>query len=222
MMMTGIPYYPYGFPPPMAPGYPYPPMMMFPPPTTDPKQMQPVYPSQAGVQLTMAMDHEHLSEYQLLVRQQLELFEATRLDVESNTQGRKKAVSLGQVGVRCRHCAMLPLRSRSRGAVYYPTKLEGIYQAAQNMAASHLTASCPQLPPALKAEMERLRLRRDNASGGKQYWADGARALGLYESDGGLRMRRKAPAGSNTTEASPATEDAAGTDEAETKEAPEE
>ena len=37
------------------------------------------------------------------VRKQLEIFEALPEDVESNTQGRKKQVVLGQVGIRCRY-----------------------------------------------------------------------------------------------------------------------
>jgi hypothetical protein len=78
-----------------------------------------------GIPLALSCDEEQLSEYQILVRKQLEIFEATAEDVESNTQGRKKRVSLGQVGIRCLHCASYPLRQRGRGAVYYPAKLQG-------------------------------------------------------------------------------------------------
>ncbi|KAI2501160.1 hypothetical protein MHU86_13306 [Fragilaria crotonensis] len=144
-----------------------------------------------AVSLALACDDEHLSEYQIMVRKQLEVFEAQPEDVESNTQGRKKQVSLGQVGIRCKHCASLPLRQRGRGAVYYPAKLQGVYQAAQNMASSHLCESCQCIDEPLKAELRTLRERRDTASGGKQYWADGARALGLFEADDGLRLNRE-------------------------------
>ena len=154
-----------------------------------PPSMRPPPPSR-GICLALQCDTEQLSEYQILVRQQLELFEAGPEDVESNTQGRKKPVVLHQVGLRCRHCAGFPLRSRGRGAVYYPAKLQGIYQAAQNMAGSHLCTSCQQIPSSLKEELKRLRSRKDNASGGKQYWADGCRALGLYEVERGLRLKR--------------------------------
>jgi hypothetical protein len=146
-----------------------------------------------GVPISLACDTEQLSEYQILIRHQLELFEAGPEDVESNTQGRKKPVVPMQVGLRCRHCATFPLRARGRGAVYYPSKLFGIYQAAQNMAGSHLCNSCQQIPYNLKQAIKKLRERRDNASGGKQYWADGARVLGLYETDAGLRMNAPVP-----------------------------
>jgi hypothetical protein len=138
--------------------------------------------------LSLAFDDEQLSDYQILVRKQLEVFEAKQEYVESNTQGRKKQVFLGQVGLRCRHCAHLPLRQRGRGAVYYPAKLSGVYQAAQNMASSHLCESCHKIPDEIKLELRRLRGRRDTASGGKQYWADGCRAMGLRETENGLVM----------------------------------
>ena len=85
----------------------------------------PAVNTRRGISLSLSVDGEMLSEYQLLVRQQLELFEASPQDVESNTQGRKKQVAVGQVGLRCRHCASYPLRARGRGAVYYPAKLSG-------------------------------------------------------------------------------------------------
>mmetsp|Transcript_25579 Transcript_25579/g.53263 ORF Transcript_25579/g.53263 Transcript_25579/m.53263 type:complete len:152 (+) Transcript_25579:3-458(+) len=138
----------------------------------------------------MKINQAYLSqaEYQTLIRQQLEIFVAGPEDVESNTQGRKKQVVMGQAGIRCIHCSPYPLRARSRGAVYYPTKLNGVYQAAQNMAQSHLCQACLNIPPGLKEEIRRLRERRSNATGGKQYWADGCRALGLFEADHGLRL----------------------------------
>jgi hypothetical protein len=150
-------------------------------------------PVRTGISLALACDVEQLSEYQILVRQQLEIFEAGPEDVECNTQGRKKQVILEQAGIRCRHCAAFPLRVRGRGAVYYPAKLEGIYQAAQNMAGSHLCQACQQIPAPLKQQIRKLRERRDNASGGKQYWADGCRALGLYETEEGLRIKPPSP-----------------------------
>ncbi|GKY97842.1 hypothetical protein MPSEU_000742200 [Mayamaea pseudoterrestris] len=91
-------------------------------------------PAAQGTPLFMQCDVEQLSDYQSLLRKQLELFQAGPEDIECNTQGRKKPVVLGQVGLRCRHCSGYPLRSRGRGAVYYPSKLLGVYQAAQNMA----------------------------------------------------------------------------------------
>jgi hypothetical protein len=85
----------------------------------------PVAPRTDGISLALSCDNEQLSEYQIYVRKQLEIFAALQEDVESNTQGRKKQVVLGQVGIRCRHCAGFPMRQRGRGSIYYPTKLQG-------------------------------------------------------------------------------------------------
>jgi hypothetical protein len=198
----GSPFPPGMFPPPphmMMPPYGYPgfmPMYGGAPPG------RPTKPRSAGIVLSMSCDTEQLSEYQILVRRQLEVFEATQEDVESNTQGRKKPVVLGQVGLRCRHCAAYPLRTRGRGAVYYPAKLFGVYQAAQNMAGSHLCQACQHIPTQIKMELRKLRVRRDNASGGKQYWADGCRALGIYEDGTCLRLEKKANEGGEGQEPS--------------------
>lgn len=78
-----------------------------------------------SVTLYISCDDDSLSEYQCLARKQIELFEAGREEVESNAQGRNRPIVMGQVGIRCRHCTMLPPKHRARGAVYYPAKLHG-------------------------------------------------------------------------------------------------
>lgn len=56
---------------------------------------------------------------------------------------------------------------------------------------SHLCQACQHIPAHIKMELRKLRVRRDNASGGKQYWADGCRALGIYEDGTCLRLEKK-------------------------------
>lgn len=145
----------------------------------------------SGISLSVPTDIIHLSEYQIVLRQQLEFFTAKDSDAESNIQGRKKRVRVGQVGIRCRHCSNVPMRQRGRGAVYYTTKLSGVYQAAQNMAVSHLSISCSMIPPLIRQNLLDLHNRRDTAGGGKQYWADCCEAIGLYDDDDGIRFKSK-------------------------------
>ncbi|EEC44877.1 predicted protein [Phaeodactylum tricornutum CCAP 1055/1] len=142
-------------------------------------------------QLFMSCDADSLSEYQCLVRRHIELFEAVRDDVESNAQGRNRPIIMGQVGIRCRHCTMLPPKHRARGAIYYPTKLHGLYQAAQNMASSHLCEHCQHVPQQLRSELLKLKDRKSSAGGGKKYWADGIRILGVFEDGDGLRFEKR-------------------------------
>ena len=139
--------------------------------------------------LYMSNDDDALSDYQCLVRKQIEVFEAGSEDVESNAQGRNKPIILDQVGIRCRHCSSIPPRHRTRGATYYPAKLQGLYQAAQNMASSHLCNHCQLIPDALRQELVILRDRKSLAGGGKQYWADGVAALGVVEGDWFLHFK---------------------------------
>lgn len=143
--------------------------------------------------LYMPRDKENLSSYQCFLRQQIELFEAGSEDVSSTMPGRNKAIVLGQVGIRCLHCAMLPARHRGTGATYYPAKLDRLYQAAQNMAQTHFNKHCRHIPQEIVSELSRLLQRSKSSAGaGKKYWSDGARLLGVYETDDILRLDRLA------------------------------
>jgi hypothetical protein len=51
-----------------------------------------------GISLSLPTDMNQLSQCQLYIRQNLEFFESRQEDVETNVQGRKKRVQLGQVG----------------------------------------------------------------------------------------------------------------------------
>jgi hypothetical protein len=141
-----------------------------------------------AVPLAIEADQRTLSEFQRLVRKHIELFEAKQEDVESNAQGRNRPIVLGQVGIRCCHCAHLPPKLRCRGSTYYPTTLQGLYQAAQNMATGHLCKRCNHIPSDLREELVRLKECKSSAGGGKTYWGDGVRSLGVFEAPTGLRF----------------------------------
>jgi hypothetical protein len=137
----------------------------------------------------MDCDKEVLTPYQCLLREHIELFEAGALDIRGTAQGRNTPILLGQVGVRCRHCAALPHAARARGAVYYSQTIDGIYQVAQNMSKVHLIKRCHRVPPEVQSKLNSFRGDNQRASGGKDYWADGIRALGVYEIGRCLRFK---------------------------------
>jgi hypothetical protein len=139
--------------------------------------------------LYVTSDDRFLSEYQCLVRKQIEVFEVGPDELGSNAQGRNKPIVAGQVGVRCRHCSTIPTRHRTRGASYYPAQLKGIYQAAQNMASAHLLERCQLIPEDLRMELARLHNSKSLAGGGKPYWAKSAASLGIVEVDGTIRFK---------------------------------
>ena len=139
----------------------------------------PVNPN--AVTLYTPEDDQSLSQYQCVVRKQIELFEAGPIDVDTNAQGRNKPIMLGQVGIRCLHCSMIHPKRRTRGATYYPSKFSGFYQAAQNMSSGHLCEHCPHVPEPLRRQLLILRERKSSAGGGKDYWAAAIKGLGVIE-----------------------------------------
>ena len=142
------------------------------------------------IPLSMSSDKGSLSMYQCLLREQICLFEAGDYDISCIAQGRNKPVQSGQVGIVCRHCASIPPGLRSRGAVYFPTKLKGLYQAVQNMGTNHFLNSCRNIPENIRTELQDLKDAKPTVlGGGKQFWAYGARLLGVIETEDDLRFK---------------------------------
>jgi hypothetical protein len=139
------------------------------------------------VPVSLPSDQETLSEYQCLLREQIVFFEATVDDIEATAQGRNKPIKIGQVGILCKHCARLAPGYRPRGAVYFPARLSGIYQAAQNQATNHFCESCRTIPEPLRVRAMMLKEQKTVVlGGGKQYWARAAELSGVAETENGL------------------------------------
>mmetsp|Transcript_3768 Transcript_3768/g.9876 ORF Transcript_3768/g.9876 Transcript_3768/m.9876 type:complete len:574 (-) Transcript_3768:63-1784(-) len=140
--------------------------------------------------LYLPCDSYTLSEYQCLLRKQIELFEATDDDIKSSTKGRNKPIFLGQVGVRCVHCRNIKPEFRARGATYYPATLGAMYQSGQTMAIRHLRHHCERIPSHVRDRLFVLKDGKSSAGGGKKYWSDAASVMGVYVSDeGGLKLK---------------------------------
>jgi hypothetical protein len=143
----------------------------------------------------MPYDDSVLSPPQIMLRKQIEFFLAQQEDIDNFSPNRKEKISIGQVGIRCRHCAKIPrnkLTTTRRCAVLFPaTLVPALYQAGQNMLLLHFTDKCNYIDPQLKAQLiaskekEATRMGR----GGKKYWAEMAGARGVYETEKGLRFR---------------------------------
>lgn len=137
--------------------------------------------------LELPTDADLLSEYQVMVRQNIEIFEATERDVRMSVVGQKSSLFVGQVGIRCIHCANAP--HRERGAVSFPRKLDLVYQTARNMAVNHIGDFCSHVPSDIKERLRSLREKKEFASGGRRYWANGVETLGVYSTPDGLRRK---------------------------------
>jgi hypothetical protein len=131
--------------------------------------------------LYVEKDEGNLSHYQCLARKQMEVFEATSDDAGNNAQGRNRPILIGQIGIRCLHCAKLPPSERKTGSVYYPNRLEGIYQTAQKMTVGHLSKRCSMIPEEVRDRLLYLKDQKSSDGGGKRYWANSVRSLGVVE-----------------------------------------
>jgi hypothetical protein len=135
-------------------------------------------------------DDHNLSAYQCLVRQQIEIFQALAGDVEASAQGRNIPIALGQVGIRCRHCSHLSPRHRNPASCYFPRKLCGIYQTAQNMSSVHLRDKCVLVPTTIRQKLLFLKEQKATNTGGRKYWINHAATdLGVCSIEGqGMRF----------------------------------
>jgi hypothetical protein len=158
-------------------------------------------------------DNMCLSQFQCLARQQIELFEATEQDVDAGARGRNTPIVVGQVGIRCIHCAHLtnPL-SKGRAAVYFPTKLDRVYQTAVNMATIHFcgpSQHCEFIPFRIRDLLIRLREQKSTSAGGKSYVASTIRLMGVVEEKEMLRFAASSTSSTTiTTAPEPASEPA--------------
>ena len=137
-------------------------------------------------------DDNFLSVHQITIRKQIEFFAVQQEDIDHFSQERRKNVSIGQVGIRCRHCAGIPRKELTRCAMYFPTTIRALYQAAQHMASVHFTGTCAHINPQLKAQLIDFQEKKAVfGRGGKNYnyWAERANVRGVYETEQGLRFR---------------------------------
>lgn len=167
--------------------------------------------------LASEADEQYLTPIHCFARRHVEVFIANESDLNQPMPGRKKPIVLGQVGLRCVHCACLPSKERVKRAICYPPTVSQIYHAISNMKHDHF-AQCKGLPAAAKEEFSELKassLRRGTSSAGKnssgessprvsnstaQYYHDSALRMGLCDSEEGIRLKACSQQGSSPLE----------------------
>ena len=160
-------------------------------------------PLDLPVILALPEDHLKLSSHQVLLRHQIEAFRATEEDVSTHTRGRNKPVILNQIGIRCRHCAHLPVGKRQKGSTYFPAALLGLYQAAQNMSTTHMQCGlCSEMPVEIKQQFAHLISTKVASGAGRPHWARAAKKLGLVDTEDGIRFIRDLDSESGTKKSS--------------------
>jgi hypothetical protein len=131
-----------------------------------------------------------LSSHQVLLRQQIEAFEATEEDAKTTFRGRNRRIRVGQVGIRCRHCKNTPPFQRQPGSMYFPCSTAGIYQASQNMSSTHLQCGlCHAMPEQLRQQFaELIPTKMTGSMAGRPYWTNCAREMGLVDTEEGIQF----------------------------------
>eukprot|EP00523_Entomoneis_sp_CCMP467_P005879 CAMPEP_0168730150 /NCGR_PEP_ID=MMETSP0724-20121128/6585_1 /TAXON_ID=265536 /ORGANISM="Amphiprora sp., Strain CCMP467" /LENGTH=1089 /DNA_ID=CAMNT_0008777085 /DNA_START=192 /DNA_END=3461 /DNA_ORIENTATION=- len=137
--------------------------------------------------LSLPQDKVALSETLCVVRENVEVFTATQADVDAPAPGRKHAVVVGQVGLRCIHCRHTTKASdRVKRAVCYPSSVKRIYRTIIDMKLDHFS-QCKFVPQSLKEKLDKLKAVHTRSTGTTmQYFIKAAGMLGMEDSDNGV------------------------------------
>ena len=139
------------------------------------------------VLLAIPEDKEWLSDMDVFIRRQIEVFCSTSDDVNVARSDRKFPVHEGQVGIRCIHCSLTKQGTGARGsAVAYPFSVSGIYESVREFQRLHLD-SCENLPVELKAKLSDMKGSTSLSSVLRKYYVLAAKALGLQDTRDGIR-----------------------------------
>jgi hypothetical protein len=138
----------------------------------------PLSPS-SRILLGIPEDKDWLSEKDIFIRKQLEVFCATEEDVAAARADLKYPVSVGQVGIRCIHCALAHGSEAVGHAVAYPFTISGIHESVREIHRLHLD-TCKNLPAAQKEKLQNLGAS-SLSSVLRRYYVLGAKALGLRD-----------------------------------------
>jgi hypothetical protein len=148
-------------------------------------------PSYHGTLTLLAQpeDKISLSETLCTIRENIEVFTATKTDVEAPAPGRKHPVSVGQVGLRCIHCRHTTKSSdRVKRAVCYPSSIKRIYRTVIDMKLDHF-AHCRFVPKSLKSRLEELKAINTRSTGTTmQYFVRAAAKMGMVDGTSGVRL----------------------------------
>lgn len=145
--------------------------------------------------LASPQDVQVLNPIHCFVRNNVEVFIADSKDVTAPAPGRKKRVTLGQVGIRCIHCKNLPIELRVKRAICYPPTVGSLYHAVSNMKFDHFGA-CKGLSPSVRQHVSDLRLSSSRKKGSwtatsctaKYYRESAEKDLGLIDTDSGISV----------------------------------
>ncbi len=151
-----------------------------------------VIPKNYPTRLALKYDDRKLNSLHCFLRSELlEIFVVQKSSQKSPTHS--PGSSVGRVGLRCVHCAMIQRSKENREeapmAVFYPKSISEIYRLVTSWQRCHLR-KCRNLPPAVRAQWQSLR-DNDKSRGKTHYWITSAKEIGLIDCQsraGGIRF----------------------------------
>jgi hypothetical protein len=149
-------------------------------------------PKNYPTRLCMPCDNSKLNTLHCFLRSELlEIFVVEKSRNKSPTHS--PGSSVGRVGLRCVHCAMVRKERDDRDeapmAVFYPKSVAEIYRLVTSWQRCHLR-KCRNLPPTVRSRWQMLR-DNDKSRGKTHYWVTSAKRLGLVDCNsraGGVRF----------------------------------
>jgi len=140
---------------------------------------------QSRVLLAIANDREWLSDNDMFIRQQVEVFCATLQDVQVARSENKHPIEEGTVGLRCVHCALSKSTSTESSTVY-PFSIGGIFEAVQEFHRVHLD-NCKSVPQAVRSKLAAMKGYSSLTSVSRNWYIQAAKSLGLVDTKNGIR-----------------------------------
>jgi len=125
--------------------------------------------------LALPEDKRHLTELHCFVRKNnIYLFCADADEAGVPKKGRKKTLTVGQVGIGCNHCRYSA--SKLKGCTYFPSSISGIYNATMIIQQRHFPV-CPSVSKEIRAEYDKLKVLTARSASTKEYWMWAAKKL---------------------------------------------
>ena len=132
-------------------------------------------------------DRDWLSDMDCFVRRNLEVFTVSATDLVTANEDLRTPVTLGQVGIRCMHCANTDAEARGT-AVYYPTSIDHVYESVRNFQRYHFEL-CVNIPPEVQTQLAGLSQCTSLSSVLRRYYVLAAKALGMVNAPYGVCMQ---------------------------------
>eukprot|EP00956_Cyclotella_meneghiniana_P009879 scaffold13658_cov75-Cyclotella_meneghiniana.AAC.3 len=145
--------------------------------------------------LALPEDRSHLTALHCFIRSDcVYIFCAEAHEVDVPRKGRKKPLTLGQIGIGCIYCR--GSTSKLKGCSYFPSSVSGIYNATMIIQQRHFPV-CPSVTKEVYLKYNKLKGLTARSASTKQYWISSAKKLGMVDTPSGVFFKSMIGRGSH-------------------------